>query len=223
MDWDGTYITDDTLNSIFRKLPQGVLLEAFMDSCHSGTGLRKIELVRPADLATESTLTIYRQPRYLPPPADILARVEGEEEELKPTRRFVDTAKGSTHHILWAGCRSDQTSADAYISGTYNGAFTYFFCKHMRDANGTLSRNELLRRVRQSLVHDGFSQVPQLEMQATVRNVKAFAPVDRKADVKTQRRDGKVQKRSLQRSTPSIGKKAAPPSVPRLTSLKVAK
>lgn len=92
-------------------------------------------------------------------------------DELKGGIRSFKSPKRSTvHHILWAGCKDNQTSADAYINNSYNGAFTYFFCKHMRASGGSLSRNELLRRVRQSLQHNGYSQIPQLECEATVRS-----------------------------------------------------
>ncbi|MBM9512283.1 caspase family protein [Desulfogranum marinum] len=165
MNWDGTFITDDTLNSIFTKLPKGVLLEVFLDSCHSGTGLRDVGLGRPPELAPEHpTLS-----RYLPPPIDIACRLEGDEDDLKTERSFSGTDRSTVHHILWSGCKDNQTSADAYINNSYNGAFTYYFCKHMRTSGGGISRKELLRRVRQSLYKGGYSQIPQLECEATVR------------------------------------------------------
>lgn len=170
MDWDGTYITDDDLNALFSKLPAGVLLEVFLDSCHSGTGLRDANLGRPPELGPEHPTL----PRYLPPPLDVECRVEGEEDDLK-TRRLLQKPREAKHHVLWAGCRDSQTSADAYINGSYNGAFTYFFCKHMRDSGGTLSRSELLARVRASLRYGGYSQVPQLECDATNRAARALA------------------------------------------------
>ena len=67
------------------------------------------------------------------------------------------------NHVLFAGCRDNQTSADANIGGSYNGAFTYYLCKHTRETQGTIVRSELLRRVRASLKFNGFSQIPQLE------------------------------------------------------------
>jgi hypothetical protein len=67
------------------------------------------------------------------------------------------------NHILWAACRSNQYSADADVGGKPGGAFTYFFCKHIRDNAGKVARAELLKLVRASLKHEGFSQVPQLE------------------------------------------------------------
>lgn len=170
MDWDGTYITDDKLNKIFSKLKNNVLLEVFLDCCHSGTGLREASLGRPADLGPEHpTLN-----RFLPPPADIACRLEGEEDEIKELRKFVPPKKLKKTHILWAGCRDNQTSADAYIDGDYNGAFSYYLCKHIRKSNGQIARNELIARIRNSLSYNGYSQVPQLEINATYRGKNFF-------------------------------------------------
>ena len=67
------------------------------------------------------------------------------------------------NHVLWAACRSNQFSADAEIDGKASGAFTFYFCRHVRDTQGRVTRNQLLRLVRASLKHEGFSQVPQME------------------------------------------------------------
>ncbi len=170
MNWDDGFITDDDLNGILKKLPKNVLLEVFLDCCHSGTGLRDMSLGRPAELGPDEPVLV----RYLPPPMDIQCRYEGEEEELKATRGFKRRDRSTVHHILWAGCKDDQTSADANIGGVYNGAFTYYFCKHMRDTGGRISRKDLLSRLRQSLRHNGYSQVPQLETEATKLKVRAL-------------------------------------------------
>ena len=175
MDWNrGTYITDDDLNNIFRRLPAGVLLEVYLDSCHSGTGLRAVELNRPADLGPEHpTLN-----RYLPPPVDLLCRFEGEEHDLTRKKLFRASVRESVHHILWAGCMDNQTSADAYIAGSYNGAFTYYFCKTMRETGNRLSRAAVLSRVRSSLRFNRYDQIPQLETEATVRNARAIDAIE---------------------------------------------
>lgn len=170
MNWDDGFITDDHLNAIFKKLPAKVLLEVFLDCCHSGSGLRDIGLGRPAELGPEYP-TI---DRYLQPPVDIDCRSEGEEDDLKTAKGFKAKNPGTVSHTLWAGCMSNQTSADAYIDDAYNGAFTYYFCRHMRDTGGNVSRKDLLTRIRASLRHEGFSQIPQLEGEATVRTAKAL-------------------------------------------------
>jgi metacaspase-1 len=59
--------------------------------------------------------------------------------------------KGVVHHVLWAACRTDQTSADAHIDGGWHGAFTYNFCKEMTASNNSLSRAKLPAKVRADL------------------------------------------------------------------------
>jgi metacaspase-1 len=176
MNWDGCYITDDDLNAIFKRLPKNVLLEVFLDCCHSGTGLRGNSLGRPPELGPEHPILA----RFLPPPVDIECRVEGEEEELKPTKGFKSKNRSTGNHVLWAGCKDNQTSADAYIKGAYNGAFTYYFCRHMRDTGGRITRKELLSRIRQSLRHDNYLQVPQLEAEATKQKARTLTINEKK-------------------------------------------
>src|SRR4051794_11450693 len=76
MDWDtGAYIVDDDLDAIFGRLPDGVLLEAFFDCCFWGAGPRALEAEpRPQSLRPDL--------RWLPPPLDIAARAEGDEDRL---------------------------------------------------------------------------------------------------------------------------------------------
>jgi len=162
MDWDGTYIVDDDLKAVFAGLPKGVNLEVLLDCCHSGTGTR--EAAAMAAFSAEQAI----RPRFLQPPIDILCR-QMDEDDLPLTRMV--RAANPTNHVLFSGCRDNQTSADAYIKGTYNGAFTYYFCKNLRDAQGSLSRSDLLKRLRASLKYEGYEQVPQLEC-ATARRKK---------------------------------------------------
>ena len=143
--WDRNHvIVDDELHDLFVTLPSNVLLEVYLDTCHSGTGLKALDLM------------VDREPKFIPPPSyEALLEVE----RRKPrglVRRNLE--KGIVHHILWAGCRADQTSADANIAGTYHGAFTYYFCKEMRACNNTLSRSAVLQKLRADLVAGHFSQ-----------------------------------------------------------------
>lgn len=163
MDWDGTYIVDDDLKAVFSKLPAGVRLEVLLDSCHSGTGTR--ETAALAFLAPEHAI---RQ-RFLAPPVDILCR-QADEEDLKI--RKIARSDNPQGHVLFAGCKDNQTSADAFIGGAYNGAFTYYFCRHIRDAQGVITRAELLKRLRASLKHEGYGQIPQLECPAPAKKKK---------------------------------------------------
>jgi hypothetical protein len=155
--WDKNHIiTDDELHDLFIQLPANVLLEVYLDTCHSGTGLKAIDML------------LDRKPRYLPPPSlKAFAQVENKKSR-GVARLFLD--KGIIHHILWAACRSDQTSADAQIGGTWHGAFTYYFCKEIRACNNRLSRADLLKKIRADLKAGKYSQIPQLECEASKRS-----------------------------------------------------
>jgi metacaspase-1 len=163
MDWDGTYIVDDELKTVFSTLPKDVKLDVLLDCCHSGTGTREaaaLSLFNASENASPMRM------RFLSPPIDILCR-QLDEDDL-PFVRILKAANPG-NHALFSGCKDNQTSADAYIAGSYNGAFTYYLCKHIRDTQGALSRSDLLKRLRASLRHEGYSQVPQLECQTSMK------------------------------------------------------
>ena len=153
--WDPKYIIiDDELNDLFVQLPANVLLEAYLDTCHSGTGIRAFDLLPD------------RKPRWMPPPSlEAFKMVDGRRSR-GLYKSFLE--KGIVHHILWAGCRADQTSADAHIDGGWHGAFTYYFCKVMNETKNKLARKEVLNRVRKALA-PRYDQIPQLECEATKR------------------------------------------------------
>ena len=155
MNWEDKYISDDQFAEIFNRMNGGTL-DVILDSCHSGTGTRNP----------------YRT-RYMKPPVDILCR----QEDGLPIRGlfswFMSIFAGANdeadkpfirmNHSLLAGARCNQTAADADIDGIPNGAFTYFLCKHIRLANGNITRSILKNRTKDSLKYNGFDQVPQLE------------------------------------------------------------
>ncbi|MEQ4565958.1 caspase family protein [Paenarthrobacter sp. CAP02] len=153
--WDpDTVISDDELSAVFARLPEGVLMDVVLDTCHSGTGLKSLDLL-PG-----------RRPRFLPAPTPEAA-IANEDKELRSLRDLVKTAKLSAP-VLMAACRSDQTAADALIEGRYNGAFTYNFLKTLR-SDGALGRAEILKLVSKGLKAGGFDQVAQLEAPKAAR------------------------------------------------------
>jgi hypothetical protein len=155
--WDPKHIIiDDELHDLFVQLPANVLLEVYFDTCHSGTGIKALDLLPD------------RKPRWMPPPSyEAFEKVDG-----RRSRGLYESflEKGIVHHILWAACRSDQTSADAHIAGGWHGAFTYYFCKVMNQTQNKLPRKDVLTKVRQALSAGHYNQVPQLEGEATKRN-----------------------------------------------------
>lgn len=154
-DWDPAHIiSDDEFHDLFQQLPATVLLEVYLDTCHSGTGLRGAEFSLHAP-----------RPRFVAPPGG-----QGTVKQ-RGVRGFAlqrAAEAPATHHILWSGCKADQTSADAYFSGRYNGAFTYYFIKVMKETQNKASRKAVVDKMRAAM-KGKFSQVPQLESNATNR------------------------------------------------------
>lgn len=155
--WDPDHvIVDDELHDLFVQVPKNVMLECYLDTCHSGTGLKAIDFL------------FDRKPRYLPPPSlEAFLKVDGKRSH-SVSKSLLESGN-STAAILWAACRADQTSADANINGTWNGAFTYYLCDEMIKSQNKLSRRDLLNKVRADLKKGHYEQTPQLELDATNR------------------------------------------------------
>lgn len=153
LDWtDGSLILDDDLNKIFSKIAVGVKATVILDSCHSGTAMRVLSNTMM------NCHGVKYQNRFVQPPIDIAARFEGDELKRKAVHNSV--TKVVKKIDFWSGCKDYQTCADAYLDNSYNGAFTYYFAKHIRLNNGKISNNELLSRITSSLSHNGFDQKP---------------------------------------------------------------
>ena len=164
--WDpARIISDDELHDLFAALPSKVLLEVYLDTCHSGSGLR----------GTEFSLNASRA-RYVAPPdhefTERTARMRGftldSPRKAAPGTKAAVKEVAGQHHVLWTGCKANETSADAYFDGRYSGAFTYHFVKVMRDSRNQLSRKAVVAKVR-DLLKGKFAQNPQLEGNATNR------------------------------------------------------
>jgi hypothetical protein len=159
LDWDNPF-TDDDLHSVVRGLPTSVNLTVILDSCHSGTGLR--ELV-PRDGASRT--------RWLDPP-ERLRRLFREDLAM---RRFGARA-AECGAILVAGCRSDQSSADADIDGEYHGALTFYLCRAIEELGYMCSYRAVINRTWRLLQEYGYEQVPQLEGPAALLRGEILAP-----------------------------------------------
>jgi uncharacterized caspase-like protein len=161
LDWDDT-MRDDWLRQTFDGLKAGVNLTVIMDCCHSGTNTRALERPDP------------KKPieRYLPNPY-VLAATESGRSVRAPrsmmrastsrSRKAKDVLDVDLPEVLITGCRDTQTSADAFIDGTYNGALTYALVDAMRKSNGTLTYRTLHDMACKTLTERSFEQVPQLE------------------------------------------------------------
>jgi hypothetical protein len=174
LDWKDP-LTDDWLRKMFDGVPDGVNLTVIMDCCHSGSITR---LLGPPDERVKI--------RFLPCPWDLIAAesrrpLRGElRNPIKPrvTKRGPgDVVDVSIPELLITGCRDTQTSADAYIKGSYNGALTYHLVAAIKEKKGKISCGELHTRTLELLEKGGYDQVPQLEGQAARFDLPFLAPL----------------------------------------------
>jgi hypothetical protein len=175
LDWKDPLL-DDWLRSTFNGLPSGVSLTVIMDSCHSGSVTRAIE---PPDVKIKE--------RYLPSPWDLVAVESG--RSLRGTTRGTlrsrasvaggsDTVDVNIPELLISGCRDTQTSADAFIKGTYNGALTYHLVAAINEKKGIITYGDLHARTI-ALLKGRYDQVPQLEGQAARFKQPFLSPAER--------------------------------------------
>lgn len=165
LDWNDP-LRDDWLRATFNKLRAGVSLTVIMDCCHSGTITRTIT---PLDAPIKE--------RFLPCPLDLMATESG--RNLRGTlrgqlgkaprgrKRRSDIVHADIQEMLITGCRDTQTSADAHIGGTFNGALTYCLVESIKATQGKLTYRELHQHTTAKLKKLDFDQVPQLEGQRT--------------------------------------------------------
>lgn len=157
--WDlGSLIVDDELYELFARLPKGVLLDVIFDTCHSGSGLRALDLMLTAD---------DRRPRFVPPPTPLGrdgAAVMGTDTRM--LRDLVRSSPAVAKPVLLAACRADQEATDANFDGRYNGAFTHYLLDALSAGAGA-SRADVVKQVNVKLRARKFHQVAQLEAQAS--------------------------------------------------------
>ncbi len=169
LDWSDPLL-DDFIRDTFDSLPSRVNLTVIFDCCHSGTATRAI-------LPPDTKLPLQR---YLPCPLDIMAvesgrsltgKSRGKNARMKRSAQSRGKAKKdvttlNTPEVLISGCRDDQTSADAYIAGSFNGALTYNLVKSIKAGRGKLTCRELHAKTLSRVKKGKYEQTPQLSGKA---------------------------------------------------------
>lgn len=162
LDWREKIIRDDDFNRIFSIVRDGVKLVIVLDCCHSGDGLRG--LVNPYidgdNTDTRSRFIINEEYRMMDRmmDRDIL---DIDKEIIRRSIGGMILDYSGQRGILISGCQSNQTSADAFIGGRYNGALTYCLVNLVEQYPG-ISYSELVERLNGLLGQIGFSQRPEL-------------------------------------------------------------
>jgi hypothetical protein len=142
-EWSKGFVSDDWLFDYASGLPEGVRFECFFDSCHSQTMLREMGLS-------------YGRAKMILPPAPDFTKA--------PSKLLMDPKGRLPDAVLWSGCDADKTSADSYIDGKWQGAFTAAFLHSIKNQAGNLrTRSDTVFYARNWLKANGYVQFPHLE------------------------------------------------------------
>jgi len=167
LNWDDP-LRDHYIGEMFKCIAPGTKLTVILDCCHSGTGLRN------------PSWKINNHPaknRYLPAPVSNIFRDKdmtvdwdtldylsnGNTRGIKHSRPFIISTVEQGDAILIAGCQDNQTAADAFISGRYHGALSFYLAKSLRENDWNIKYSQLIEAVTNKLDEAGFEQNPQLE------------------------------------------------------------
>jgi metacaspase-1 len=148
-------ITASNFMDIFASIPPGVVFQFVSDSCHSGDLAREL-------LCKSCCSMPYRVPRQFPMPADIAWRRTTAISLGMDSLQLERALPAHLHGALISGCRSNQTSADAYLEGKYCGALSAMLLKRLRSNDLAVSLTQLVVNVNDELRKANFEQEPQL-------------------------------------------------------------
>ena len=168
LDWRSKVVKDDDFARIFAKVPDDVNLTVILDCCHSGQGLRDL---------SESPNRV----RALDVPTDILNRVYGAGVSVKTRGLYVNRDVHTIEDqkgVLLSGCRSNQTSADAWIQTErkFMGAFTHYLTKTLQMNNWDMTYEDLAVETNTLLSREGYDQRPEFNGPSAYINRKFLAP-----------------------------------------------
>ena len=155
-------ITDDWLfDNLISKIPKDASLYCFLDCCHSGTAV---------DLKHNYQSTCRYKKGILTVP-----KVYIKEDWTDAFSYSLERSKeiGIGNICLFSGCQDKETSADAYINRSSQGAFTFCLLETLKNnlqedslrfKNGTLKLRSILKEINCRLDCNGFSQNTQISL-----------------------------------------------------------
>jgi hypothetical protein len=205
-DWEDPICTSD-LRKRFDAIPEGGHLAFITDCCFAGTIQRAVfetefsprfdsppvevqDRIAGLQRRRDSELQAYQAARLGEmlqsiPPDQWATKMQELLKSLKEQfarERFgiVPYRQGTLRYIALAASESQQTAADVLIEDTWRGAFTWGLGKAIRETNGELTYDELIRRTGTNLMD--YDQQPQLEYSGEMNLWKVFAPFSTSTD-----------------------------------------
>jgi hypothetical protein len=156
---DGMDLADKELATLIDVVTRSqAQMLVVLDCCNSGSGTRstttKIRNVQPGSDRVRS-LESYILPRNLNTDRSVMA--------VSPAP---DTVVPNPRHVTLSAAQSFQEAKETTLGGSPRGVFTYSLLEVLNSAVGSLSYNDVLRRVRSLVTQRTYEQVPQLYAQA---------------------------------------------------------
>ncbi|WP_265942873.1 caspase family protein [Dechloromonas sp. A34] len=169
-------LTDDEIHDIFLSRKAGVRLLLISDSCHSGTVTR----AAPAEPEADGP-----RPRFMPMgnwlPDDQLPKnrsggVAAHVAAPSSASPFLRAYSRQLGDLLISGCKEgpNNFSYDARINGRFNGAFTYYALKTLKDMKPGATYSAWHKAIVKYLPSASYPQSPQLVGSRTARGLKIF-------------------------------------------------
>lgn len=173
MDWRTKIIKDNDFKRIFNKVPKDVNLTVTLDCCHSGEGLR--DFLPPIEMRDD--ILGPTRTRAICAPVDIMNRAYGLEMQPKERSLQIKSIEEQSG-LLISGCKSDQTSADAWIqqANKFYGALTYTMIQLLKQNNYNLTYRQIVECLNNILHQSGFTQQPELNGKAELFDKKFLQP-----------------------------------------------
>ncbi len=171
-DWNrDTIIVDDEFYNLFNILQKRHHVEVFLDTCHSGSGLRALPELN-------KTVRFIPPPFYIAQPDSTSTNVSNlskgigwihfppENFSRKVKKPIANLFSEDSRSIFWSACMANQASNDSFIRLSWHGAFTYYFATVLGKSKNLSwnDREEILLETRKYLKTNGYEQIPQLEI-----------------------------------------------------------
>lgn len=159
----GRLILDDDVRACLDRIGAGVSFTFIADSCFSGTVTRFL----PGPARKGSV-------RFFPPPAGLAGGVSAY-SPLK--RRLFGSSEEQMQEIFMSAARNDEPAGEEVFDGVARGVFSYFAIKTLKESGPGITCREWHSRIRNAISAAGFSQSPQIEGPARLKNHRVFAPI----------------------------------------------
>lgn len=131
--YDGVLV-DDKFNELLNKIPVGVEVLILLDCCFSGTATRNTK-------SKSKFIKLF----------DVEPHVSKRKSIIK---------NPEMNWVVISGCSENQTSADAFINGRFEGAFTHYLLETWKKG---MTIKEVFKALRNKLPNSRYTQIPTIE------------------------------------------------------------